>query len=288
MLLAITIGATAYVAGQLRTILAVPPEQWPVDLALYLRVLLFGALLLLCGALLYRVAASFTLSYDLDRNGLYINWLGNRAVVPLDQISHLDIGLNEKARGWNPLSAISYYSGQRRLDDGRLVHRFATAPNQRTLVIHTAEALYAISPRDTEGFVQDLEQRRNLGAAKSLSSAVEPGRMFLYAFWHDPTVRTLLIAAFAINLLVLGLLSARYGSLNPMIEMRYNATGQVTALQPRHDALFLPMAAFLLSLVNTALGLILYQSQRLGARLLQGSSVVVQLLFGIAVITILR
>ena len=288
VLLAITIGAAAYVASQLRTILAVPLEQWPVDLALYGRVVLFGALLVLCGALLYRVAAAFTLSYDLDRNGLYINWLGNRAVVPLDQISHVDIGLGEAARGWSPLSAIGYYSGQRRLEDGRFVHRFATAPIDRALVIHTAEALYAISPRDTEGFVQDLEQRRNLGAAKSLTSAIEPGRMFLYAFWHDPTVRMLLIVTFAINLLVLGLLFAHYGSLSPMIEMRYNATGEVTALQPRHDALFLPLAAFLLSLVNTAGGLILYQSQRLGARLLQGASVVVQLLFGIAVLTILR
>jgi len=288
VLLAITIGAAAYVAVQLRTILAVPPEQWPVDLVLYFRVVLFGALLMLCGALIYRVAAAFTLNYDLDRNGLYINWLGNRAVVPLDQISHVDIGLAEVTRGWSPLSAIGYYSGQRRLEDGRLVHRFATAPNDRTLIIHTPEALYAISPRDTEGFVQDLEQRRNLGAAKTLASIVEPGRMFLYAFWHDPTVRRLLIVTFAINLLVLGLLAARYGSLSPMIEMRYNATGQVTALRPRHDALFLPLAAFLLSLVNTALGLIMYQSQRLGARLLQGASVVVQLLFGIAVITILR
>ncbi|MBC8160237.1 MAG: hypothetical protein H7Z42_03375 [Roseiflexaceae bacterium] len=286
--MALVSAAAAYAGIGLYAVFAVAPEQWLIDLALYGRVILFLALLVLAGALTYRVAAAFTLSYDLDRNGLYINWLGNRAVVPLDQILHLDIGLGAAAQGWNPLNAIGYYAGQRSLDDGRLAHRFATAPNTRALIIHTSTALYAISPKDTEAFVQDLEQRRNLGAAKSLASTVEPGRMFLYAFWHDPIVRRLLLMAFVINLLVMGLLAARYNDLALIIQMRYNATGDVVAMLPRHEALFMPFAAFLLSLVNMVLGLLLYRSQMLGARLLQAASVLVQILFGIAVITVLR
>lgn len=287
-LLLILLGVTVFDGLQIARVFAAPPENWPVNLGLYARVVIFLALLLCCAALTYRVAAAFTLSYDLDRNGLYINWLGNRAVVPLEKISHLDVGLGDMGKGWGPVHAIGYYSGQQWLADGRSIHRFSTLPNDRSLVVHTAEAIYAISPKDTDAFVQDLEQRRNLGAAKTLSTAVEPGRMFLYAFWHDTTVRGLLIAAFAINLVVLGLLAARYPELASSVEMRFNAVGQAAELRPRHDLLFLPMAAFLLSLVNTGLGLLLYRRQKLGARLLQGASVVVQLMFSVAVLTIIH
>lgn len=288
VLLLLALALTAAVGRQLAAAFTSPPDAWPIDFGLYLQVVLFLALAIISGALAYRVVAAFTLSYDLDRNGLYVNWLGNRAVVPLDQVSHIDAGLGEVAKGWTPFSAIGYNSGQRQLPDGRTIHRFSTAANARSLVIHTAEALYVISPRDADGFVQDLEQRRNLGSAKTLNMAVEPGRMFLYAFWHDRTVRTMLLVAFVVNLLVLGLLAARYPGLDASIQMRFNAVGQVAELRPRHDLLFLPLAAFLLSLINTLLGLSIYRSQQLGARLLQGASVVVQVLFGIAILTIIR
>ena len=48
------------------------------------------------------------------------------------------------------------------------------------------------------------------------------------------------------------------------------------------------IAALGLSLLNTVVGLTLYRRQQLGARVLQGASVVVQILFGIAVVTIIR
>jgi len=73
-----------------------------------------------------------------------------------------------------------------------------------------------------------------------------------------------------------------------MIRMRFDAAGQVSDLRPRHQVLFLPLAAFGLSLFNLVLGLLIYRTQLVGARLLQGASVVAQLLFGIAAITIVR
>jgi hypothetical protein len=101
-------------------------------------------------------------------------------------------------------------------------------------------------------------------------------------------VRILLLIAFACNLLVLALLAARYPELSPTVQMRFNAAGEVAALRPRHQVLFLPLAAFGLGLLNTGLGLLLYRREQLGARLLQGASVLVQVLFGIAVFTIIR
>jgi hypothetical protein len=84
------------------------------------------------------------------------------------------------------------------------------------------------------------------------------------------------------------MLAARYPLLGPTVPMRFNAIGQVAEPRPRHQVLFLPLAAFGIGLINTVIGLAFYRRQQLGARLLQGASVVVQILFGVAVATIIR
>ncbi|MEM8534940.1 MAG: PH domain-containing protein [Chloroflexota bacterium] len=289
ILLLIVVSIGGGILGQRLThLLAGTPEDWPINLQLYSQVLLFVGLTIFAGALLYRILATFTLRYVLDRNGLYVTWLGNRAVIPLDSIQSVDIGITGYQKPRQFLGGIGSYWGQSDLPDGKKLHLFATQPLSKCLVIQTANDLYVISPADHAAFVQDLEQRRNLGATKPLSVAVEPSRMFLYAFWNDRTIRALLLITFVINLAVVAVIAGQYPNLDTNIEMRFDAIGEVTAVEPRHQILFLPLAALSLSLLNIVLGLFLYQSQQLGARLLQGTSVIVQILFGIAIITILR
>jgi hypothetical protein len=288
LLLIAALGGAVVLALPLGRLFVGPPQTWPIDLAVYGRLVGVLGLLLLCGGLAYRVAGAFTLSYGLDRNGLYINWLGNRAVVPLDQIYSVDLGLGDQRLPWQLLQGVGYYWGQARMADGKQLHLFATQPAARCLVIYTAGNAYAISPADHDAFVQDLEQRRNLGATKPLAPTVESSRIFLYAFWNDRTVRWLLLIALVLNLIVLAILAARYPSLGPTVPMRFNAIGQVAEPRPRHQVLFLPLAAFGMSLLNTVVGLAFYRRQQLGARLLQGASVLVQILFGVAILTIIR
>lgn len=264
-----------------------PPESWPISLSLYWRGLLLLALILAAGMLLYRIAAAATLNYSIDRNGLYISWLGNRAVIPLDQIQTVEPSIAVRWLPLWPLQALGYYWGRARSKEGRLVHLFSTRPPRNSLAIYTTGDVYAISPSDREAFVQDLEQRRNLGVTKTLTSTVEPSRMFQYAFWNDRTVRVLLLIAFALNLLIVAFLMARYPQLSATVEMRFNASGQVAEMRPRYQLLFLPLAAFGLSLFNIVLGLFLYRRQQIGARVLQGASVLVQVLFSIAVVSII-
>ena len=287
LMLAALAGAAA-LGIRLAQALSGPPEGWPVTLGLYWQIMGFLVLLVLAGALAYRALAAFTLSYELDRNGLYIIWLGNRAVVPLDQIQSVDLGVVPARMPWRPVQGIGYYWGQGRTADGRRLHLFATQPPERCLLINARDEVYAISPEGHDAFVQDLEQRRNLGATQTLPPSFEPSRMFLYSFWNDSTVRGLLLVAFVLNLLVLGVLMARYSALAPVLRMRFDPAGQVADLRPRHQILFLPLAAFGLTLVNIALGILVYQRQQLGAQLLQGASLIVQVLFGIAMLTIIR
>jgi len=288
LILLLVAGTGAVVLGRgLAHELAGPPESWPINLALYGRVLLLIALLIISAFLGYRTIAALTLGYELDRNGLYIIWFGNRAVVPLEQIQTVDVGVQATSLSWRIIQGLGSYWGHGQTGSGKTIYLFATRPLHKCLTIHTADSVYAISPADHEAFVQDLEQRRNLGATMPLAPTVQPGRMVGYAFWSDQTVRALVLIAFTLNLVVLAFLAARYPTLGESIQMRFNAAGETQELRPRHQVLFLPMAAFGLSLLNTALGLLLYRNQQLGARLLQGASVIVQILFAVAVVNII-
>ncbi len=264
------------------------PEQWPINLGLYLQLLGGLALALVAGMLAYRVAAALTLAYGVDRNGFYIFWLGNRVVVPLAQIESIDSGPGAIAGVGGLLRSVAYFYGQASLPEGKLIHRFATLPPGQALVLHTAGESYMISPDQADSFVQELEQRRRLGAIQQLSAGVEVGRMFFYAFWEDQVVRTALVVSIGLSLALLGWLAAIYPGLPALIDLRADAAGVAAGLAPRHQILFLPLAAVAILLINAAFGLSLYARTAVGARLLQIASAFVQLLFGVAVLTIVR
>lgn len=287
ILLVPTVAGIGWLGSRLIILFSQVPEQWQFNLVTYGEILGLLLLLLLFSILIYRILGGLTLSYAMDRNGLYIVWMGNRAVVPLGQIESLDKGTSIPWAPWMVFRNIGYYWGRGNTTDGRTVHLFTTISPTRSLLIYTATDAYAISPADQEAFVQELEQRRRLGAVKPLAPTVEPGRVFFYAFWNDPVVRWALLFAFALNLVLLGILAARYPELAAMINMRFNSAGQVTELRPRHQVLFLPLAAFVVSLLNAILGLSFYKYEKMSAQLLQLGSILVQVLFGIAVLTII-
>jgi hypothetical protein len=244
-------------------------------------------MLLAAGILVYRVAATLTLAYGVDRNGFYIFWLGNRAVVPLTQIESVESGVSMPENVGSLARSIGYYHGSARLPEGQLVQRFSTVPMAQALILHTPGESFAISPENPEAFVQELEQRRRIGAIQQLSTGVEVGRMFFYAFWEDQVVRAALLAAVGLSLLLVGWLAAIYPSLPAMIDLRADAAGVASSLRPRHQVLFLPLAAVAILLINTGFGLSLYSRTPVGARLLQVASALAQILFAVAILTII-
>lgn len=286
-LLAISAAGAIYLIGRVGLALARPPEQWAIDLGLYLQLLGGLAALLVAGLAAYRVAAALTLSYGVDRNGFYIFWLGNRAVIPLAQIETIESGVRLPETLGGLARSLGYYHGRVRLPEGRELHRFTTKPLSRSLILHTPAASYAISPESDDTFVQELEQRRRLGSIQQLSAGVEVGRMFFYSFWEDQVVRAALLTAVALSLLLLGWVAAIYPGLPALVDLRADAAGVSSTLTPRHQLLFLPLAGVAILLLNTGFGLSLYSRSAVGARLLQVASALAQILFAVAILTIL-
>jgi hypothetical protein len=269
------------------SLLAQPPAEWPINRELFLRGLAILVLGLLTAVLAYRFAVALTLTYTMDRNGLYLLWLGNRVVVPIQAIERVERGLGDIGGAGLSLIGFGYLYRRARLADGRMLHHFSTRTLAQTLLVHTAHDAYAISPQESDVFVQELEQRRRLGPIQQLTPGFEAGRAFSYAFWEDRLVQISLFIAALLNLTLLGWLMSSYPDLPALIDLRHDATGAMVTLSPRHQILFLPLAALLSGLLNLGLGIALYRRTATGAQLLQVGTAVVQLLFLVAALTIL-
>jgi hypothetical protein len=285
LLLILALAGTAVFGAQVFTVLSRPPAEWLVDGDLLRAILAFVVLALISGTIAYRIAIRLTLFYEIDRNGLYISWLGNRATVPLDQIKQIDSG-NQVRMPWQIFQGVGVYWGRGRLADERTIYLYSSRRPARALLISTTEAAYVLAPANADSFVQELEQRRKLGATKPVRAGISSGRWFFYSFWSDHRISWALILGLLINLLILSVLAVSYVQLPPELGMRFDAGGAVAELRPRHQILFLPLAGLLIYLVNIGLGLALYRREPDGARMLQMASVVIQLLFAVAILGI--
>jgi hypothetical protein len=107
------------------------------------------------------------------------------------------------------------------------------APLAEALVIYVGQEAYAISPVDQETFVQELEQRRRLGAVQTLTPGIHVAHFLVYDFWADSVIRRLLLITLTLNLLLFGALAVIYPALPAEIEWRGDQIGAAAELVPR-------------------------------------------------------
>ena len=97
-----------------------------------------------------------------------------------------------------------------------------------------------------------------------------------------------MIIACLINIIAVGLIAWYYPTLANEVEMRFDAVGGVLELRPRHQTLFLPLTALALTLANLIIAMLFFRYEKLISRMLQGASVVIQILFCVAVLMVVN
>lgn len=286
-LLVVVLGGLGFFTVRLIPTFLQPPQAWPISLFLYAEVLSASLLIVAAAFLLYRVIGGFSLTYEVDRNGIYIRWLGNRTIIPMDEVEMIEQGTPDAKLPWPFLQGIGYYWGVGQTSEGKRLHLFSTLSPNHYYVIHTANNAYAVSPNNPDQFVQHLEQCRRLGAVNPLSESSDYGKFLSYRFWNDMLIRRAIVAALILNLAIFGILMAFYPDLSSMIMLRFNAVSEIVELRPRHQILFLPLAAFGLIVLNTGIGIAIHRQEPTGTRLLQITSVLMQVMFGIAILLVI-
>jgi len=137
---------------------------------------------------------------------------------------------------------------------------YATEPVAAQLLVVTPTLAYSISPANADGFLDAFEIRHHMGPIQLLSYERRQPEILSWPIWRDRLAHLLLALGLGANLMLFGYHSWRYPALG------------------RVDVFRLPAIGLVALVANSCLGILIHSRQRVGAYLLWGGAIAVQLL----------
>lgn len=275
----------------------------PIDLTKFLLILLLVLSIPLLLHVGYRTWIASTLAYWVDRNAVTIRWAGLEQVLPLTHIQQIYENDESAPDTVNWLQWPAHYFQERNrssmLVQNKSVSMLASRPLSECLLLDMDDAMFAISPENPREFVEFVQDRYELGVAVDVPYERTPltrVQRVLNSIAHKDSIGTGLLTAGAVGLLMLfGLLMAVYQNLPSEIVLRYTET--ITAegilrepadIRAKSTLFILPIIGLLSWAVNGLCGVwMVLREQRIGAYLLWGGAIVVQLVSLVALIGLL-
>ncbi len=232
----------------------------------------FGALLVilsfpLLAWLSYLVYALWSLRYHLHRDALTIVWGATQYVIPMGSVQEVvrggKLGQEIKVRG---VSWPGHLVGRGQIEGVGPARFCATEPVTSQLLVITPTLAYGISPANAEGFLDAFEIRQRMGPLHLVSYEHRRPGFVSWPLWRDRLAHLLLGLALAPNVILFGYLCWRYPA---QVEM-----------------FALPAIGLVVLIVNAVLGVPIHSRQKVGAYLLWGGSIAVQVLCWLAVLNV--
>ena len=257
---------------------------------------------LVCGVLalviLVLAIGYFTLRYRFEPTALVVSWLGRRDVIPYSRVDGIFAGLRlGQAMRVRGLNWPGYHVGKGRTRAMGLVrYHVTTGDLAHVALIVTPEMTYACSPADANGFRRELIRRVEEAEDDPIEYATGA---FATGPWRaqdapvSNALRDLALPGFVVaSLLVLGVTFAyvalRWSGLPETIPLHFSQDGVPDVFGPREDVFKIPGIGAALLIANIGLGLAVYAREPAAARMLWGTSFVVQLLVLVATARILH
>jgi hypothetical protein len=258
----------------------------PLSLATFLLVLLALACAALAAAIAYRANTYRRTSYAVDRNSLVIRCGATREVVPMIDVQRILPG-REVAAGLTlrRLPLPGWWSGLGHHPTLGYIRFYATEPVDRQLIVVTAAMSYAVSPADLDGFVAEFTELSEAGASRPVRRARLDSGLLSLPMWQNRAALALLGLPLVINLLIFGLLLARYPQLPGQVVLHFNAQGLPDRVGATVQVFGPAIIGLGLLAVNSVLGALAYRQDRLAAYLLWGGSAGIQAMFLLAAMT---
>jgi Bacterial PH domain/Protein of unknown function (DUF1648) len=260
----------------------------PRSIVTHLLLTLALAMLLAVAWIGYHTYALVNTSYALDRNAFVIRWGPIREIVPMGDVQRV-ISATDIAPGLRlkrvPLPF--WWIGQGSHPALGRLSFFANAPLKRQLIIVTADGNYSISPGDVEGFLEAFRARFQMGPTQVVQAAQLLPRFMTWPIWRDRLAQALVLIAIGLNALLFAIGFARYPALPTQVVLHFDALGVPDRLEPASQVFAPAVIALELFTINFLIALGVYtRGEKLAAYIAWGGSVVVQLFFLIAMITV--
>jgi hypothetical protein len=263
--------------------------QLPASIITFLLVVLALGTLPVIALIVYWLMGLNRSVYWLDRNSLTIRWGAVRQIIPMASIQRVLHGSEvaghiRRFRGgrWP-----GYWAGQAEVQDLGPTLFYAAGGLDQQLIVVTPGVAYAITPADMAGFVEAFEQRKKMGPTQEVAQVSARPEIFDWSLWSDRLALGLLGAAGLACLLLIGYTFLRFPDLAPRVALHFDATGAPDRFGNRSQVFLLPVIGLMSLGANLVVGLPVYLRDRVGAYLLWGGALAVQILAWIAAVGIL-
>lgn len=262
----------------------------PVDGLSFILVLVVLASALVVLYLGYRTLCVFTLEYWVDRDGVTMVWGPTRQVVP---IGHIERVVAEPGAAAQEGPAPWHWPcpNRRRMQTDALgtVNAYSTRPLSEQILLVTNGESFGLSPADSRGFVQALQERYALGANRVLEPELKRPPLWTWPLWSDRLALFLIGAGLLGVLIMFGALCFRYPDLSSDLPVHFDVSGLPDRIAGKSELFTLPFIGLAAWLFNTATGIWLYRRvQRGAAYLLWFGALAVQGIAGLALFNLMR
>lgn len=261
----------------------------PIDLLQFLLFLAMALSIPLLIHLLYRTWAAFSLEYWIDRNAITLRWAHLQQVIPTQSVREIVQGaplpVDER---WSLLRWPMPFLAIASQPTAQSINLCATRPPTECIVLKTDAGVYALSPADADGFVEALQARYRLGPTQVVTPERVQRTWLTNVFADDPQGVWLLAIGLIGVLLLFAVLTISFPDLSDVLAVRYNSQGLPEEIREK-SALFRLLVIGLLAWSVNAIGGIWFatQRQRIGAHMLWGGAIVVQVFLLLALVSLI-
>lgn len=240
----------------------------------------------------YWLYGLFLSRYLLDRNELVIQWGAVQQVIPMGQVEVVFTG--EEVEGpihfsggkW-PGHCVGF--GQVPIPGGDPTPAmfYGTVSPEWQIYIATPGLVYGIFPAQRDDFLESLKKRMEMGPTQVVEQVTHRPGFLSWAIWRDRLALGLLGVGILAIFVLIGLLTAMYPSLDPLIPLHFDAAGNPDRYGSRVQVFIMPLIGLLTMLLNGVLGGFAYRRERMISYLLWGGAVLVQILVWTAAVGLL-
>ncbi len=251
-------------------------------------IFLFVASVCLFLYLAYRTWVAFTLEYWVDRNAVTVLWADVRQVIPLDSIRQIIVGgVQEMTPQWWRYWPAPFVRPTR-LMGGIAIPLMATRAPVECLLLDAGSSVFAISPASQQAFLDAVQERVHMGPIVN-AQPTQTRRLDIQRILKTDRLGLVMLAVGLVgSVLLIGALMVRYPVLPDVLTVRYGADGTPEQVRDKTALFLLPLIGLLAWAVNGVWGLIMAaRNQQIGAYLLWGGAIIVQICSFFALVSLI-
>jgi hypothetical protein len=131
-----------------------------------------------------------------------------------------------------------------------------------------------------------LKVRRSRSEFLASPPEVIMPRIVRLSLWRDRAALGLLLAGFVGNLVLLAYVSYKFPVLPPLLPLHYNSLGEIDFIGTRAEAFKIPLIGTVAVLADLVVGAAIHTREKVAARIVLSTAIVVQVILLVAVVKI--